>query len=403
MVYQSIPVGAPCPRSGHRQHPRRAFLTQQLAVPEGVLSRRDVDSCLRYEFGVGEGKMREVMVDTADYSCSDRIGAWQQILIDYLMPYHVLPAPKVPFRGGLHRRHLGPVNVVSTTNTASVHRRPRRLSAQAGDMRWVVTLLLAGEWVVNEDRSQQRVLPSDLVLWDQARPVALASSAPARALSFRIPPEVLGPRAGRRLTSAATVLPTDGRLGALITSYVRGLAELPGDLRPDIAVRLGVTTVDLLATYFADLFGEVTGTEGADRRALLHQVKAHIEAHLSEPDLGPATVAAAHHLSVRLLYKLFAAQDETVAGWIRQRRLERIRHDLIHPERAGSSITAVAHQWGFTDSAHFSRVFKAAYGTSPGDYRRSTTPCRQDRAHRGVHAQTTTVQAQSRPHAMRSK
>ncbi|MGH3831142.1 MAG: helix-turn-helix domain-containing protein [Pseudonocardiaceae bacterium] len=348
--------------------------------------------------------MREVLVDTADFSRDDQVGAWQQILIDYLMPYHVLPAPEIPFRGWLHRRALGPVNVVAITNTPSVHRRSRRMSAQAGDMRRAVSLLLAGEWVVSADRSQQRVLPGDMVLWDQARPVELASATPARALSFRIPPEVLGPHADRRLTSAATVLPTGGRLGALITSHVRGLAGLPGDLRPDIAARLGVTTVDLLATYFADLFGEVPGIEGADRRALLHQVKAHIEVHVGEPDLDPAAVAAAHHVSVRLLYKLFATQGETVAGWIRQRRLERARHDLANPAQASASITEVAHRWGFTDSAHFSRTFKAAYAASPSDYRRSTTPCRQDPlSHRGVHAQSTTVQAQSRPHVRRSE
>lgn len=318
--------------------------------------------------------MREVLVDTADDSCSGRVGAWQRILIDDLMPYHVLPALEIPFRGWLQRRHLGSVDVLVTTSIPNVNRRERRLSAQAGDMRWAVSLLLAGEWVVSEDRSQQRVLPGDLVLWELARPMTLASSIPMRAVSFRISPEVLGPSADGWFTSAATVLPTGGGLGALITTHVRGLAELSDGLRPDIAVRLGMATVDLLATYFADLRGESPAIDGAGRRALLHQVEAHIEAHLGEPDLGPAMVATAHHVSVRLLYKLFAAQGKTVAGWIRQRRLECARRDLVNPAQASASITAVAHRWGFTSSAHFSRTFKAAYGTSPADYRRSTTP-----------------------------
>lgn len=152
---------------------------------------------------------------------------------------------------------------------------------------------------------------------------------------------------------------------------MRRLTALHDGLRPDIAARLGVTTVDLITTYFTDLFGEAVGIDGANRRTLLYQVKTYIEAHLGEPDLCPAMIAAAHHLSVRSLYKLFATAGDTVAGWIRQRRLEHIRHDLTSSAHASTSITRIALQWGFTDSAHFSRVFKTAYGSSPRDYRRA--------------------------------
>ncbi len=329
----------------------------------------------------------EISIDTADYPCGDRVDAWQQSLTDYVMPYQVLPAPEIPFRGGLHRRHLGPVNVVATTTTPSVHRRSRRLSAHAGGMRWGVSLLLAGEWVVSEDRSQQRVLPGDLVLWDHARPMELACSTPVSAVSFRIAPEVLGPRVEGRITSAATVLPIGGGLGTLITPYLRRLTGLAGDLRPDAAVQLGGVTVDLLATYFADLRDETAGVDGAKQRTLLHQIKTHIEARLAEPDLCPATIAAAHHLCVRSLYKLFATEGHTVAEWIRQRRLEHTRQDLADPAQVSSSITAIACRWGFIDSAHFSRAFKAAYGTNPRDYRRSNAPpTAGDVARRGVHS-----------------
>jgi AraC-like DNA-binding protein len=34
-----------------------------------------------------------------------------------------------------------------------------------------------------------------------------------------------------------------------------------------------------------------------------------------------------------------------------------------------SSIAAIATRWGFADSSHFSRAFKAHYGSSPTDYR----------------------------------
>ncbi|MGH3549676.1 MAG: helix-turn-helix domain-containing protein [Pseudonocardiaceae bacterium] len=314
----------------------------------------------------------EMAMDTADYSSGDRVDAWQQVLTDFLVPFRVLPAPEIPFRARLRCGRLGPVGVVATIRTSSVNCRPERLIDQAGDRRLALSLVLAGNWVASEDRSQQVLRPGDLVLWDLARPMTLASSTSISALTFRTPPEVFGTGTDGLVTSAATVLPTGSGLGALITSHLRRLEGLDSGLRPDVAARLGVATVDLLATYLAELCGTIPFIDGADRRSLLHRIKAHIEDRLGEPNLCPATIAAAHHLSVRLLYKLFAADGHTVAGWIRRRRLERTRHDLIHPERAGSSITAVACRWGFTDSAHFSRVFKAAYGINPSDYRRFT-------------------------------
>jgi AraC-like DNA-binding protein len=80
-------------------------------------------------------------------------------------------------------------------------------------------------------------------------------------------------------------------------------------------------------------------------------------------------IAAAHQISTRYLHKIFHDQGLTVAGWIRQRRLERCHRDLADPVLRSHPIHAIATRWGFSDSAHFSRLFRAAYGTSPRDYR----------------------------------
>jgi AraC-like DNA-binding protein len=36
---------------------------------------------------------------------------------------------------------------------------------------------------------------------------------------------------------------------------------------------------------------------------------------------------------------------------------------------SASSIAQIASHWGFADSSHFSRLFKAHYGRSPREYR----------------------------------
>jgi AraC-like DNA-binding protein len=76
----------------------------------------------------------------------------------------------------------------------------------------------------------------------------------------------------------------------------------------------------------------------AAHRGLMLQITAFIEAHLGEVGLSPAQIAAAHHISLRQLHKLFHADGTTVAGWIRQRRLEHCGHDLRDPRWAARPV-----------------------------------------------------------------
>ncbi|MFJ1730840.1 helix-turn-helix domain-containing protein [Streptomyces sp. NPDC088254] len=105
------------------------------------------------------------------------------------------------------------------------------------------------------------------------------------------------------------------------------------------------------------------------RCALRRQIDAFIQRRLGDPDLTPATIAEAHHISVRYLYQIFDTHQMTVAAWIRHCRLEHCHRDLADPRLRSHSIRVIANRWGFSDAAHFSRAFRAAYGISPRDHR----------------------------------
>lgn len=97
---------------------------------------------------------------------------------------------------------------------------------------------------------------------------------------------------------------------------------------------------------------------------------AFIEERLGDPSLSPAAIAAAHFISLRYLHRLFEGEQTTVADWIRRRRLERCRRDLLDPALRDRPVSAVAARWGLPSAAHFSRLFRAAHGVPPAEYRR---------------------------------
>ncbi|MGH3387569.1 MAG: helix-turn-helix domain-containing protein, partial [Actinomadura sp.] len=105
------------------------------------------------------------------------------------------------------------------------------------------------------------------------------------------------------------------------------------------------------------------------KQALLTGVYAFIKQHLGDPELSPATVAAAHQISTRYLRALFHEQGVTVAGWIRQHRLDSARRDLAGPRLASRSLESIAARWGLSSASLFTQTFERVYGMPPRDYR----------------------------------
>jgi AraC-like DNA-binding protein len=139
-----------------------------------------------------------------------------------------------------------------------------------------------------------------------------------------------------------------------------------GEISPDAAHAVGEAIRSLAATQ-----GQVpdSSASGGDPvQAVIDRAVAFIDAYLDDPALSVAAIAADSCISPRHLQRAFAARGTTVTAVIRQRRLERAKAHLIR--RRDVPISHIAHHWGFADLAHFSRLFKAAYGEAPSAYRR---------------------------------
>ena len=68
---------------------------------------------------------------------------------------------------------------------------------------------------------------------------------------------------------------------------------------------------------------------------------------------------------MRVSTKIGGMPHSTVGDYIRQRRLDRIKFELINPASRHLTIAALASKWGFLDTPHFNRVFKAQYKVTP--------------------------------------
>ena len=86
-------------------------------------------------------------------------------------------------------------------------------------------------------------------------------------------------------------------------------------------------------------------------------------------DLTPGEIARRLRCSRATLYRAFRARNLTVAGYLRQVRLEEVCLQLC-TATARVPISTVALNCGFECLRAFNRTFKAEYGMTAGRYRR---------------------------------
>ncbi|MFB7510645.1 helix-turn-helix domain-containing protein [Streptomyces broussonetiae] len=166
----------------------------------------------------------------------------------------------------------------------------------------------------------------------------------------------------------ASPLGPDTPLGSLLSPFLAELVDSAETYPPRTSELMTHNVVGPLGTLTHELFGRTSTDTPSENRALLLQIQTFIDRHLADPDLTPQAISRAHHLSLRYLHRVFESEDVTVCRWIQRRRLEECRRTVAR-RRNDFTIAAVAHRWGFTSAAHFSRVFRAAYGMSPREWR----------------------------------
>ncbi|MFE0604436.1 helix-turn-helix domain-containing protein [Streptomyces sp. NPDC058892] len=257
----------------------------------------------------------------------------------------------------------------------------------------VVAVQASGTALLSRGGRRIRLAPGDMALLPSGGELAVEFPEPSRTHLLRLPRAVLAvPQADLTAVLGSTVRPAPG-LDTAVSRSLAAFAEAAPDLGAETGGRMAGHIAGMLATLITER--AAAGTRPAARPAtgqgpvtaetadLMARVRAHIGLHLADPDLSPRSIAAAHHMSVRYLHRLFAQDATTVGTWIRERRLEEAARELARPGR-GKTVSRIAHRWGFVSPNHFSRVFRQRYGMSPRDWSASFTPVPEPPPHRAA-------------------
>jgi AraC-like DNA-binding protein len=313
---------------------------------------------------------------TEDLPVTERFGSWHDMTVSALISTVVRSDHEADFRASARLLDLGEGQVSALTYPSLETRRTTKLIRRSDPESYQMVLNLRGSHRILQGGRDTTSGPGEVMFFDTSRPWqgwASADQHPVGTVGgvmVQFPRALLPLPANRVDRLTAVRLPGREGMGALLSGYLTQLVASAATYTAADGARLATCTLDLLTAYLAHhLDAAASMPPQTHNRALLMKIHAFIQQHLGDPNLSPDAVAAAHHISLRSLHRLFQTQDTTVAGWIRARRLERCRRDLADPLLSNQPIYALAARWGFADPAHFSRAFRAVYGLGPQDYR----------------------------------
>ncbi|MDT7784884.1 MAG: AraC family transcriptional regulator, positive regulator of tynA and feaB [Pseudonocardiales bacterium] len=311
-----------------------------------------------------------LLLDTDTVPEQDRVEALHAAFDSNEAPQIVTFGTTFPVRHRMDLFAMGPgTHLLRNVGTGlDITRGPAQVR-QAAPEQAAVGFQASGHSVLAAAGSQSVAAPGELVLVDVTSPYAYRQSSLSshKVLvvdnqQLALPVEVVRIAAPRLRVSPVY---------NLVRAHFARLFENPTELPAPAQAMVGRATVQLVKALITTAADNVL--KGDAMNSTLHlRVTMFIDAHLHDQTLNADRIAAAHHISSRQLYKVWADAGHalSLSQWIIHRRLDRARNQLTDLDPQVATVAAIGHACGFSDMSHFSRRFREVYGLSPRDWRR---------------------------------
>lgn len=233
-----------------------------------------------------------------------------------------------------------------------------------GDDQMLMHVIRQNTWRFTRRREGELAVPTGNFMIQRSGPATFEVARHATARVLILPSSAIGPLIRDQLITGSAA----SAEMRLLLAHVNLVDQTVQDLTPAGAEAAHNALIEL---FKGVLRQQSDGAEPSLGPALAQAARDLADSRLADPGLSPAMLARELSVSVRTLHRAFAAAEETPAGYIRRRRLERARLELLAPTRR-PSISELAAHWQFADSSHFIRAFKSQYGRTPAEYARTS-------------------------------
>lgn len=224
----------------------------------------------------------------------------------------------------------------------------------------VISLVLSGEGVDDGDNGTRPLGPRDLLFTPSYVPHGYRFAKGGRWFNIQLADAWI-----ERVTDGENRLPKNAEI-----LKGHGAAIWAARVRSEAQLRDSVSSMAIDGAMIL-MLAELARTRdagAATRPRWLRRVEDAIDARFADPPPMEELAAIAGVHPRHLLRTFRRYHGTTVAQYVRQRQLQQARVALATSKQP---LATIALDAGFSDQAHFTRVFRHTYGETPGEYARS--------------------------------
>lgn len=319
------------------------------------------------DVGLLGGTGMSQLFSTELFPVSDRVDAWQWNAQQVCGNCRI-QLPRASFHGSIEIRQIGALKLTRFSSSPLSFWKCPVDSVSDENRSCIVITQIRGSRRYIQNGAEVSLNPGDSTVIDSGRPWSSSCETECVRLYLRVPRWMMEDRLRTREIPIGRRISGVSAHGSALSRWSQWLYDRRSRLTHDDS--------SVLDSYFETLAacvgqGHRTTQHGPDLQArILH----YVDSHLADPGLTPSEVASVMGISPRHLHRVFSATGSSLGEYVRLRRLERCREDLMNPHLANRSITEIAFFWGFSDAAHFSHAFHRHYGIAPRALREPKQP-----------------------------
>ncbi|MEE4210414.1 MAG: helix-turn-helix domain-containing protein [Parvularcula sp.] len=305
------------------------------------------------------------ILSTSAVPASHMLPYWRDLICDIFVDLSCEMIEPRAFHGQIEQWRAADLAYTRVNSNAHKVARDRKRISRSTDDHFLLSLQIRGTGSLRQDGRSTILKPGDFAVYDVTRPYNLMFDNEFEQVVMQIPREQLSSRLLD--IDQLTAVGVSGRDGAgrLASTLIAQTASQLDNLDTESLQQAQACVLDLTANALASSKGKRSEIVSESQELTIRRILHHIENSLGDPSLTCERVAAENGISERYLRKLFQNKGHSVSEWIWMRRLECAKADLVNPRFSHRSVSSIAYEWGFKDTAHFSRAFRNRFDQSP--------------------------------------
>jgi AraC family transcriptional regulator, positive regulator of tynA and feaB len=305
-----------------------------------------------------------ISISTDTVHPAERHAFWTESIGRTFAPVETRPLGSAEVSGRFEFVEIGRVKLVRFDSSPQCYIRDAKLVSHSGSEEFMFDFQRRGSSTMVQGKNEGAIAPGFGVLYDARRPFedrlygegqhseVLIATVPAAALLHAFPQAEL---------LCARPIPLQAAVARAIRAFIRGAIDAAQTPAAE-------GEADIVAYVTALLRMASGGAHQLGRSSLFGLFDTYLKANIAA--IRPAgAIAAGFGVSERTFHRVFADRDTTFERHVLCLRTELLRKLLREASLSQVSIAALASLSGFADGAHATRTFKAAFGTTPRDYR----------------------------------